>query len=85
MVDLSKILFPYKKKVLESIEFNTFFTIKYWKFAKKVLDSILTGLFFHTGYIAKFRNLDRITLFVGDVCAKRMKHYGVQERDTENV
>ena len=46
MVDLSKILFPYKKKVLESIEFNTFFTIKYWKFAKKVLDSILTGIFF---------------------------------------
>ena len=34
------------KKVLASIASNTFFTIKYWKFAKKVLDPILGNTFF---------------------------------------
>ena len=36
-----------KKKVLVSIGSNTFFAIKYCKFAKKVLAPILTSLFFH--------------------------------------
>ena len=37
---------PVWKKVLVSIGSNTFFAIKYWKFAKKVLDPILTNTFF---------------------------------------
>ena len=40
---------PYEKKVLVSIPSNTFSAIKYWKFAKKVLDLIITDTFFHTG------------------------------------
>ena len=40
---------PYEKKVLVSIGSNTFFALKYWKFAKKVLDPILTNTFFSYG------------------------------------
>ena len=40
---------PYEKKVLVSIGSNTFFALKYWKFAKKVLDPILDNTFFSYG------------------------------------
>ena len=43
---------PYEKKVLVSIGSNTFFALTYWKFAKKVLDPILTNTFFYTGRVA---------------------------------
>ena len=42
--------FPYEKKVLVSIGSNTFFALKYWKFAKKVLDPILTNTFCSYGF-----------------------------------
>ena len=41
-----KLCVPYEKKVLVSIGSNTFFALRYSKFAKKVLDPILTNTFF---------------------------------------
>ena len=42
---------PVWKKLLASIGSNTFFVIQYWKFAKKVLDPILTNIFFSYGHL----------------------------------
>ena len=46
------IFLPYEKKVLVNIGSNTFVALKYWKFAKKVLDPIRTNTFFLYGLIA---------------------------------
>ena len=52
-----KSITPYEKKVLVSIGSNTFLALKYWKFAKKVLDPILTNTFFYTGQKEKIIQL----------------------------
>ena len=49
VAELVSELFPYGKKILAIISSNTFFAIKYWKFANKVLDPIFTNTFFHKG------------------------------------
>ena len=64
---------PYEKKVLASIGSNTFFTIKYWKFSKKVLDPILINTFFLYGINRSGINKDDRRFIILTVVKKRIR------------